>query len=209
MAQRRGRSSVDEEGTIRDPVHLTGSIYSGEALNGRMEGNSRYVFSSGATYVGEMVDGVFHGQGTLYLPGGGKFEAIWENGKAVGFDPPEIEDDPYGEALTEEAVVRDSGGRYTFRDGLHYCEKDWPYCDGFDRRFYSEACHGLKPAGRSQLTDNNPPRKVPLGKYDCGDGFYDPERRVVVTYKGKEFVRNADVDEHEWIVRTCRKGVKN
>lgn len=38
-------------------------------------------------------------------------------------------------------------GSFTFADGLQYQEKDWDYCDGYDRRFYSERCNGLRPAG--------------------------------------------------------------
>lgn len=40
-------------------------------------------------------------------------------------------------------------GQYTFSDGLEYEETDWDYCDGYDRRFYTESCYGLKPAGES------------------------------------------------------------
>ena len=38
-------------------------------------------------------------------------------------------------------------GKYTFADGLEYDAEDWEYCDGYDRRFYTEICNGLKPAG--------------------------------------------------------------
>ncbi|XP_046552601.1 MORN repeat-containing protein 5-like [Haliotis rubra] len=96
-------------------------------------------------------------------------------------------------------------GKYTFSDGLGYEEDKWEYCDGYDRRFYTEICNGLKPAGRSQLTNRVPPRDIPEGCYDCGDGFYNPVSRVVVDYNHK-FLRNADDDEHDWIVKTCRKG---
>lgn len=44
--------------------------------------------------------------------------------------------------------------------------------------------------GRSQLTNRVPPREIPEGCYDCGDGFYNPETRVVVDYNHK-FLRNA------------------
>ena len=37
-----------------------------------------------------------------------------------------------------------------------------------------------------------------------GDGYYHPEKRVVYTYEGA-FLRNADQEEHEWIVKHCRK----
>ena len=81
-------------------------------------------------------------------------------------------------------------GKYTFPDGLDYDEKDWTYCDGYDRRFYTEICNGLKPAGRTQLTNIVPPRKIPEKCYDSGDGFYNPETRIVTSYSGK-FLRNA------------------
>lgn len=42
----------------------------------------------------------------------------------------------------------------------------------------------------SQLTNLDPPPEIPKGCYDCGDGFYNPETRVVVDYKFR-FLRNA------------------
>ena len=43
--------------------------------------------------------------------------------------------------------------------------------------------------GRSQLTNQHPPRVIPEGMYDCGDGFYDPNTRKVVDYDSV-FLRN-------------------
>ncbi|XP_023962038.1 MORN repeat-containing protein 5 isoform X4 [Chrysemys picta bellii] len=148
-----------------------------------------------------MKDGMFHGKGTLYFPNRSKYEGIWDCG------------------ISKE-------GKYTFADGLEFKDKKWHYCDGYDRRFYTEICSGLKPAGISQLTNLDPPRTIPQGCYDCGDGFYNTNTRVVTDYKLR-FLRNAglanllllknkrrqvkkklcsDDDEHEWIIRTCRKG---
>lgn len=39
-------------------------------------------------------------------------------------------------------------GQYTFADGLEFDEQNWEYCDGYDRRFYTEIRNGLKPAGK-------------------------------------------------------------
>ncbi|XP_006007202.1 MORN repeat-containing protein 5 [Latimeria chalumnae] len=161
-------------------MEYTGSSYKGEYKHGRMEGKGQYTFPTETTYEGEMKDGTFNGKGTLFFPNGTKYEGTWEEG-----------------------IV--TKGTYTFADGLQYKEEDWEYCDGYDRRFYTEICNGLKPAGRSQLTNLDPPRKIPEGHYDCGDGFYNPKTRTVLDYNNK-FLRNADDDEHEWIVRTCRKG---
>ena len=51
-----------------------------------------------------------------------------------------------------------------------------------------EICFSL--LGRSQLTNEIPPKTIPEGCYDCGDGFYNPKTRVVSTYN-KKFLRNA------------------
>ncbi|XP_037340579.2 MORN repeat-containing protein 5 isoform X2 [Pungitius pungitius] len=144
-----------------------------------MDGKGVYTFPTATKYEGEVKDGMFHGKGVLHFPNGSKYEATWENGKA-------------------------KQGSFTFADGLQYQEKDWDYCDGYDRRFYSERCNGFRPPGEYQLTDLHPPRVIPDGFYDCGDGFYDPKTRVVTSLTGR-FRRNADDSEHEWIVRTCRK----
>ncbi|XP_074067751.1 MORN repeat-containing protein 5 isoform X2 [Macrotis lagotis] len=161
-------------------MQYTGSQYFGEYVHERMEGKALYILPTETKYEGEMKDGMFHGKGTLYFPNGSRYDATWEKGRIIK-------------------------GNYTFADGLKYDEEKWHYCDGYDRRFYTEICEGLKPAGISQLTNMDPPRKIPQGYYDCGDGFYDPEARVIRDYK-KRFLRNADDDEHEWIIRTCRKG---
>ncbi|AWP15150.1 putative MORN repeat-containing protein 5 [Scophthalmus maximus] len=130
-----------------------------------MEGQAEYTFPTETKYEGEMKEGMFHGKGVLHFPNGSKHEATWENGKAIQ-------------------------GSFTFADGLQYHEQDWDYCDGNDRRFYSERCNGLRPAGESQLTDLHPPRVIPDSCYDCGDGFYDPTTRVITSYAG-QFLRNA------------------
>ncbi|XP_030598826.1 MORN repeat-containing protein 5 isoform X2 [Archocentrus centrarchus] len=160
-------------------MEYTGSSYKGATKNGRMEGEGEYTFPTNTRYVGETKDGMFHGKGVLHFPNGSKYEGSWENGRV-------------------------KQGTFTFADGLQYQEKDWDYCSGSDRRFYSERCNGLRPAGKSQITDLHPPRAIPDRCYDCGDGFYNPKTRVVTDYTGR-FLRNADDQEHDWIVRTCRK----
>ncbi|XP_069369242.1 MORN repeat-containing protein 5 isoform X2 [Paralichthys olivaceus] len=149
-------------------MEATGGSYTGTTKNGRMEGKGEYTFPTGTRHEGDTKDGVFHGKGVLHFPNGSKYEATWENGIATQ-------------------------GSLTFSDGLQYEEQDWDYCDGYDRRFFSERCSGLRPAGESQLTDLHPPREIPDLCYDCGDGFYDPTTRVVTSYTGR-FLRNAGAD---------------
>uniref|UniRef100_A0A5F8GR49 MORN repeat-containing protein 5 n=1 Tax=Monodelphis domestica TaxID=13616 RepID=A0A5F8GR49_MONDO len=166
-------------------MQYTGSQYCGEYVNGRMEGEAIYILPTDTKYKGLMKDGMFHGKGTLYFPSGSKYEATWEKGRIIK-------------------------GHYTFADGLKYDEEQWHYCDGYDRRFYTEICEGLKPAGISQLTNLDPPRRIPEGCYDCGDGFYDPETRVVRDYRNR-FLRNAEIRKlittlTQRHARTCDKG---
>ena len=66
----------------------------------RMEGQGKYGFASGARYEGEMMDGMFHGKGTLFFPNGSKYVARWERGIAIE-------------------------GKYSFTDGLDYEENNW------------------------------------------------------------------------------------
>ncbi|XP_069729667.1 MORN repeat-containing protein 5 isoform X1 [Phaenicophaeus curvirostris] len=168
-----------EAGAVQAAVQAAGGRYRGALLRGRMEGQGSYVLPTGTEYRGALRDGLMEGEGELLFPGGGRFRAVWHRGLPAQ-------------------------GKYTFADGLEYRDEKWHYCDGYDRRFYTEICFGLKPAGTSQLTNLDPPRKIPEGCYDCGDGFYNPETRVIVDYKLR-FLRNADDEEHEWIIRTCRK----
>ncbi|CAL1543526.1 unnamed protein product [Lymnaea stagnalis] len=163
-----------------DILEYTGSSYEGDYRNGRLEGTGTYTFPTETRYEGEMKDGMFHGQGSLFFPNGSCYEARWENGIAVE-------------------------GKYTFADGLVFEEEDWKYCDGYDRRFYTEITGNLRPAGHESLVNNEPRHEIPQGYYDCGDGFYNPKTRVVVDYNLK-FLRNADEDEHNWIIKTCLKG---
>ena len=44
--------------------------------------------------------------------------------------------------------------------------------------------------GCSQLTNQDPPRSIPDGMYDCSDGFYDPQKRTILDYN-LAFLRNA------------------
>lgn len=150
-----------------------------------------YKFNTGTEYRGEMRDGQFHGEGTLSFPNGAKWVGTFQNGIAVT-------------------------GQYIFNDGLKFIEDFWPemdfeeseaweYCTGSDRRFFRENVQGMKPAGRSQLSNSLETPKIPENAYDTGDGYYIPAERTVFTYEGS-WKRTANDDEHEYIIKYCRKG---
>uniref|UniRef100_A0A2K6U113 MORN repeat-containing protein 5 n=1 Tax=Saimiri boliviensis boliviensis TaxID=39432 RepID=A0A2K6U113_SAIBB len=64
-------------------MEYTGSKYIGEYVDGRMEGKAKYILPTETVYVGDMKDGMFHGDGTLYYPNGSQYDAVWENGLAI------------------------------------------------------------------------------------------------------------------------------
>lgn len=53
-----------------------------------MEGSdTEYILPTETKYVGEMKDGTFHGQGSLYFPNGSRYDAVWEKGLVVEVIP--------------------------------------------------------------------------------------------------------------------------
>lgn len=136
----------------------------------------------------------FHGQGVLHFPNGSTFTAEWKNGRSVGKGT--------------------ANGQLTFHDGLEYSEGEWTYCDGSDRKFYTERINGLNPAGdehahisiplpfhvcptcfcylsgATRQVNQGTAREIPADTYDIGDGYLNPATRTVYTYEGAE-VRKA------------------
>ena len=93
----------------------TGSSYSGDMKNGRMEGKGEYSFASGTRYCGEMKDGQFHGSGVLHMTTGARIDGTWADGKMVK-------------------------GKLTFADGLQFEDSDdWAFCQPTDRSLFSRA----------------------------------------------------------------------
>ena len=200
----------------RHPIHYTGSVYFGPMTNWQPNGKEgHWEFTTGTTYVGPMKDGLPHGDGVMQFQGqnAGKFRGRFENGRAVDF-PEEVfcdNPDPYRhncyEDLSEEEKksLNAHGGRYLFPDNLEHVANMWRFCDGDDRRFYAEAAAGeLAGLTREKKTAEDPPREIPDGLYDSGEGFYDPVSRIVIDYDSGEFIRRLDSDEHEFVTRCCR-----
>lgn len=150
-----------------------------------MEGQGEYTLASGNRYVGDMVDGEFHGRGTLFFPNGGRYEATWTNGVA-------------------------SDGVYFYQDGLRRdpAEASWDHCTGNDRRFYSEVTGGIPPAGASKITNDGSPASLPVGAFDCGNGYLDPTTNSVHDYVSHKLIRQPDEDEVELAKKVFRCGTK-
>ena len=156
-----------------------GSKYVGDTKSGRLEGEGQYTLPTKSTYVGQLKDGMFHGPGTLHFPDDKAFVGEWENGTVIF-------------------------GHLVFPDDLETYVPDqskWEYNTIDDRRYHKEICFGLKPAGRSMLRDGSSKWQIPKGFYDTGDGLYNPKNRIVYDYNMK-FLRNADQDEHNWVLST-------
>lgn len=160
----------------------TGSKYDGRTKDRRMHGVGTYTFPTGSIYHGEFRDGEFHGSGTLAFRHGGKFVGEWRKGIAVE-------------------------GRYIFADGLAMDDACAPYClPNRDRRFQTERIFGLKPAGRCQQTNKDPPVTIPKGMLDEGKGFFDPKTSHIVDYNTLKFIDTTGPDTHNWVKNSCRKG---
>ncbi|XP_040591603.1 MORN repeat-containing protein 5 isoform X2 [Mesocricetus auratus] len=96
-------------------MQYTGSKYVGSFVNRRMEGNAEYILPTDTRYVGEMKDGMFHGEGTLFFPSGSRFDATWEKGlvtKASLSSPiwTRLEESPQAAMIAEMASITPSPG---------------------------------------------------------------------------------------------------
>ncbi|XP_075975342.1 MORN repeat-containing protein 5-like isoform X2 [Anticarsia gemmatalis] len=158
----------------------TGSKYEGTWDVLGMSGFGTYTFPNGVVYAGDFEDGMFHGNGELIYPDGTTVKGHFYKG-----------------------VMLDR--KLTFADGLEYEEFSWQYCKIPDRRYTIEYDYGLEPAGQSNITAEQPPREIPPGFYDTGDGFYNPRTKSV--YRADDLniiIRSPSVREQKWIIENCR-----
>jgi len=60
---------------------VNGDVYVGEIVSGQLHGQGTYTFSDGRKYVGEWKNGKLHGQGEFTWSNGDKYEGEWKDGK--------------------------------------------------------------------------------------------------------------------------------
>jgi hypothetical protein len=96
-------------------------------------------------------------------------------------------------------------GSYTFKDGLQYNDEQWKYCTKKERRFYSETIEGIKPSGHTNMSANG--KEVPKGCYDAGDGYYDPEKKVICSFDDGSVLRTPNSRDAEIIMSKSRVSV--
>ena len=129
------------------------------------------------------MNGVFHGDGTLYVKGG-RFTGEWSQGKLIK-------------------------GDFIFDDELPYnkSDSDWTYCTSSDQRFFREVCEGVPKEGPLKYPSPNPTTPVlPKGCYDMVIGYYDPREHSIKTYDKHEEIRRPPDAEKQWMVANCRVG---
>jgi hypothetical protein len=80
------------------------------------------VWSNGATYTGQFLDGKYHGLGVYVWPSGKKFVGRWSNGVKNGHG---LYSWPNGKKYDGEYKIglKDGYGRMTWPDGTNYCGK--------------------------------------------------------------------------------------
>ena len=94
-------------GDVQLKQYSNGGIYEGEFLNGKQHGNGKYISADGYEYSGQWVNGIIEGEGTakysdgsiytgsfkeskpngigkLVFLNGGSYEGTWENGNFHG-----------------------------------------------------------------------------------------------------------------------------
>ena len=161
---------------------LTG-VYEGAMVDGRYHGHGTLKYPGG-TYTGDFRNGELHGEGVLVLKEG-KFEGSWERGKLCK-------------------------GSFVFPDGLQHRPVDmkhWPYCSPEDPRFHCEIKEGLalgEPL-RYETQAGAHTLRLPAGCYDTVDGYYDPKRLSVCSLETLEPIRMPSADEKVFILGSCRQ----
>lgn len=74
----------DEYFTGHGTVESEGGTYTGDLVDGLMQGHGTFVWTSGTVYEGEWYFGNMHGYGTMTWPDGMVYEGYWDNGKRQG-----------------------------------------------------------------------------------------------------------------------------
>ena len=79
-----GCKSVVKETVVEEPVKIVspnGDVYVGLIVSGQLHGQGTYTFPDGRKYVGEWKNGKLHGQGEFTWSNGDKYEGEWKDGK--------------------------------------------------------------------------------------------------------------------------------
>ena len=79
-----GCKSVVKETVVEEPVRIVspnGDVYVGEIVSGKPHGQGTITYSNGTKYVGEFKDGVPNGQGTMTFSDESKHEGEYKNGR--------------------------------------------------------------------------------------------------------------------------------
>lgn len=144
------------------------------------EGQGRYVFPHGVTYEGDFEDSQFHGKGILRYPMGQTLKSEWSHGKMTKWS-------------------------YVFKDGLEYHDP-WEYCLFPKRAYISTVRAGVfKPPGQERVTNKMPPRPIPPGCFDVGEGFYKPKLSGIVSANETNQIKRIPTEvEADWIKKHCR-----
>ena len=82
-----GCKSVVKETVVEEPVRIVspnGDMYVGEIVSGKPHGQGTRTFTNRDKYVGEWKDGKEHGQGTFTYPNGKKYVGEWKDGRKNG-----------------------------------------------------------------------------------------------------------------------------
>lgn len=108
---------IDE--SVEKTITEKNGTYTGQRINGKKQGNGKYVWNNGAIYDGEFSDNNINGKGKLTIPDKGTYEGNFINGKKDGQGTITFSNgDIYTGEWKEDKM---SGqGQYTFANGDTY-----------------------------------------------------------------------------------------
>ena len=105
--------------SISKTITETNGTYYGEKIDGKKEGQGKYVWNDGSIYEGQFTNDTINGEGKLTIPQRGIYEGTFSNGKKNGHGKFTFENgDIYDGEWVED--VMSGYGTYTFKNGETY-----------------------------------------------------------------------------------------
>lgn len=110
---------VEEVGTIQEINYADDSKYLGNIVNGKRHGDGTYTWTNGDEYTGEWKEDKRHGRGTFVWTNGNRYEGEWKDGKMNGMGTfTWANGDRYEGEWKEDKM--DGQGTFTWTSGYRY-----------------------------------------------------------------------------------------
>ncbi|KAH8406780.1 hypothetical protein KR222_002593, partial [Zaprionus bogoriensis] len=178
---------------------VTGSRFFGRVNEMGMQGYGSYAFPDGTRYLGETLNGRFHGLGTIIMakPYSISFTVLHHEGKLQ-----QILQMLFSDSLSVDFEMPND-------DEMSFAK--WKYCSEEDRRFHREKLQPMQAVGPSKFQTKDGPEPPPLGRniFDLGFGMFN--RLGCMNGMAEHMTNTRDfyvgcADVRHWIRANCRHG---